>query len=203
VCIVRASRIPDARTLARTLADAGLPIVEFSLTTHGALQAIEAASTVDTAIIGAGTVLTTEDARRVIDAGARYLITPGVRPEVAEVAARAGIPTILGALTPTEVLEAYELGSVAVKVFPAHRMGPGYFRDLSNGPYPDIPLLASGGINAENAADYLRSGAVAVAAGSSVVPAAAVEQGDWPSIAAKAAAFTKALRSTESTHGQA
>lgn len=193
LCIVRAAEIADGRRLGATLADAGLPIVEYSLTSGRALEAIEAASTVDGVVVGAGTVLTADDAHRVIDAGARYLVTPGLRPEVAETAARSGVPVVLGALTPTEVYQAFELGSVAVKVFPAHRMGPGYFRDLNFGPYPDVPLLASGGVNAENAAEYLCAGAVAVTAGSSVVSATAVQRGDWAAIATKAEAFVKAL----------
>ena len=192
LCIIRAPAIPDPAGLAATLVGAGLPIVEFALTTPGAPALIERASTVDGLLLGAGTVLTTADARDAIAAGARFLITPGLRPEVAAEAARQGVPVVLGALTPTEVATALDLGTTAVKVFPAARLGPAYFRDLL-GPYPGAPLVATGGVTAANAPDYLVAGAVAVTAGSGVVDPALAVESRFAEIAAKAREFVAAV----------
>ncbi|RZS43559.1 2-dehydro-3-deoxyphosphogluconate aldolase/(4S)-4-hydroxy-2-oxoglutarate aldolase [Herbihabitans rhizosphaerae] len=169
LCIVRAPAVPDPVGLTGTLVDAGLPMIEIAFTTPNAPRVIEQASTVDGALIGAGTVMTAAMARDAVNAGARYLLTPGLRDDVAEEAERLGIPVVLGAFTPTEVADAMDIGAAAVKVFPAARLGPAYFRDL-RGPYPDVPLVASGGVNAGNAAAYLAAGAIAVTAGSGVVP---------------------------------
>ena len=100
---------------------------------------------------------------------------------MAEVAHEAGVPIVLGALTPTEVAQALDLGTAAVKIFPAKAFGPGYFKDL-RGPYPGLPLVASGGVNAGNAADFLAQGALAVCAGTDVVPPDVVAAGDWAEI---------------------
>ena len=168
LCIIRAPAIPDPAGLARTLVEAGLPIVEFTLTTPDAPRLIERASKVDGLLLGAGTVLSAQDARDAINAGATFLVTPGLRPGVAEEAARQRVPVVLGAMTPTEVGTAVDLGATAVKVFPAARLGPEYMGDL-HGPYPDVPLVATGGLNTGNVAAYLAAGALAVAAGSGVV----------------------------------
>ncbi|HEV7651448.1 MAG TPA: bifunctional 4-hydroxy-2-oxoglutarate aldolase/2-dehydro-3-deoxy-phosphogluconate aldolase [Actinophytocola sp.] len=192
LCIIRAQAIPDPAGLAATLVDAGLPIVEFALTTPGAPALIARASTVDGLLLGAGTVLTVADARDAISAGARFLITPGLRPEVAEEARRQGVPVVLGAMTPTEVATALDLGATAVKVFPAARLGPAYLRDL-HGPYPHAPLVATGGVTAANARDYLAAGALAVTAGSGVVGPALAAESRFAEIAASAREFVAAL----------
>lgn len=192
LCIVRAPVIPDPAGLAATLVAAGLPILEFALTTPDAPRLIAEASTVDGIIIGAGTVMTTQNARDAIDAGARFLLTPGLRPEVAEEANRQGVPIVLGAMTPTEVATAVDLGATAVKVFPAARLGPAYFSDL-HGPYPDTKLVATGGLNAGNAAEYLAAGAIAVTAGSGVVGAALAAESRFDEIHQRATEFVNAV----------
>jgi len=196
--VVRADDIPDAAALCAALVSGGIRTVELTFTTPGVLRHLAAATaTSDStgAIVGAGTVLTATDAQAAIDAGAAFLVTPGLRPEVAEVAVRHGIPIFPGALTPTEVAAAMDLGAAAVKIFPAGRFGPPYLKDL-RGPYPNIPLLPSGGINEDNAADYLAAGALAVCAGTSVVPPAAVVAGDWADIRSRATRFTAAISIT-------
>ncbi|MPZ79904.1 MAG: bifunctional 4-hydroxy-2-oxoglutarate aldolase/2-dehydro-3-deoxy-phosphogluconate aldolase [Actinophytocola sp.] len=195
LCIIRAPAIPDPAGLAATLVDAGLPIVEFALTTPDAPRLIERASTVEGLILGAGTVLTDQDARDAISAGATFLLTPGLRPSVAEEARRQNVPLILGAMTPTEVATAMDLGAAAVKVFPAARLGPAYFGDL-HGPYPDIPLVATGGITTANAADFLAGGALAVTAGSGVVGPALAAESRLAEIAERAKEFVAAVAAT-------
>ena len=189
--VVRAPRIPDAVELCHALAAGGLRTVELTFTTPGVLDHVAKAAAAGIPL-GVGTVMTAEQARSAIDAGARFLVTPGLRPEVAKVATDAGVPIFLGAFTPTEVAMAVDLGSAAVKIFPAGRLGPKYLSDL-HGPYPDVELLPSGGVSADNAADYLAAGALAVCAGTSVVPPDVVAAGAWSEITERAAAFAAAL----------
>jgi 2-dehydro-3-deoxyphosphogluconate aldolase / (4S)-4-hydroxy-2-oxoglutarate aldolase len=193
LCIVRAPAIPDPVGLARALVDAGLPLVEFPLTTPDATRLIATASTVDGVIMGAGTVLSVQQARDAIAAGARFLLTPGIQLAVAEEAARQGVPVVLGAMTPTEVATAMAAGSTAVKLFPAARLGPGYVKDLL-GPYPDAALVVSGGITAGNAADYLAAGAIAATAGSGVVSPELAAGSRFAEIRLRAAEFVAAVR---------
>ncbi|WP_432514525.1 bifunctional 4-hydroxy-2-oxoglutarate aldolase/2-dehydro-3-deoxy-phosphogluconate aldolase [Kineococcus sp. SYSU DK001] len=194
VCVVRAPVVPDPVALCEALAAGGIRTVELTWTTPGALDLLRSAAdaVAPGTTLGIGTVLTADDARAAIDAGARFLVTPGLRPAVAEVARAAGIPFLQGALTPTEVLQAHETGATAVKVFPASAFGPAYLRDL-HGPYPDLPLVPSGGITARNAAEFLSAGAAAVTAGTGVVPPDVVAAGDWAQITARATEFTGGL----------
>ncbi|MET9178456.1 bifunctional 4-hydroxy-2-oxoglutarate aldolase/2-dehydro-3-deoxy-phosphogluconate aldolase [Kitasatospora aureofaciens] len=190
IAVVRAPRIPDAAALCSALAEGGIRFTEFTCTTPDVTGHLTRASASGWRV-GVGTVLTAEQAERGIDAGASFLVTPGCRPEVAQAARARGVPVVLGALTPTEVARAVDLGAAAVKIFPARSFGPGYFKDL-RGPYPDVPLVASGGVNAGNAAEFLAQGALAVCAGTDVVPPAAVEAGDWAEITRRAREFTRA-----------
>lgn len=192
LCIIRAPEIPDPVGLARTLVEAGIPIVEFALTTPDAPRLIEQAAAVEGMVLGAGTVMSAQDARDAINAGATFLLTPGLRPAVAEEAVRQGVPVVLGAMTPTEVATAVDLGATAVKVFPAARLGPAYFGDL-HGPCPDVPLVATGGLTAENAGAFLRGGAVAVTAGSGVVGPKLAAESRFDEISARAREFLAAL----------
>jgi 2-dehydro-3-deoxyphosphogluconate aldolase/(4S)-4-hydroxy-2-oxoglutarate aldolase len=192
LCILRAPTIPDPVGLTRTLVEAGLPIVEFAFTTPNAAALIEQSSTVDGVILGAGTVMTAAQARDAISAGARFLLTPGIRAEVAAEAARHGVPVVLGAMTPTEVALAVDAGSAAVKVFPAGRLGSRYIKDLL-GPYPDVPLVVSGGITAGNAAEYLAAGAIAATAGSGVVSPTLAAESRFAEIRVRAAEFVAAV----------
>ncbi|UGT46000.1 bifunctional 4-hydroxy-2-oxoglutarate aldolase/2-dehydro-3-deoxy-phosphogluconate aldolase [Nocardia yamanashiensis] len=190
--VVRAPEIPDPVALADVLAGAGIRAVELTFTTPGVLDCLREVSAAGRAVIGAGTVLSREQAEAAIDAGARFLVTPGVTAPVAAVAAQHDIPVVMGAFTPTEVMRALDLGAAAVKIFPARALGPGYLKDL-RGPFPGVRLIPSGGVNAGNAAEFLAHGAVAVTAGTDVVPPASVAAGDWPEIAARAAAFVSSL----------
>ncbi|MBB6405482.1 bifunctional 4-hydroxy-2-oxoglutarate aldolase/2-dehydro-3-deoxy-phosphogluconate aldolase [Arthrobacter sp. AZCC_0090] len=196
LAVVRAPLIPDAAGLCLALADGGIRSVELTFTTPDVLKHVRRAAETASqhgAAVGIGTVMTAEQAKAAIDAGAQFLVTPGLRPEVAAVAAAAGIPFSLGAMTPTEVAVALDLGSAAVKIFPARQLGPAYLKDLQ-GPYPGIRLLPSGGIDASNAKGYLDAGAAAVCCGTSVVPPAAVASGNWADISARASAFTATLK---------
>jgi len=191
LAVVRAPEIPDPVALSNALAQSGIRAVELTFTTPGVLDYLTAAASSD-AVLGMGTVCTGDQAKAAIDAGAQFLVTPGIRPEVAKVGSDSDVPVIMGALTPTEVLAALDLGAAAVKIFPASAFGPRYFKDL-RGPFPAVALIPSGGVNAGNAAEFLTYGAVAVTAGTDVVSPQAVASGDWSDIASRAAAFVQAL----------
>jgi 2-dehydro-3-deoxyphosphogluconate aldolase/(4S)-4-hydroxy-2-oxoglutarate aldolase len=191
LAVVRAPAIPDAAELCRALVDGGIRCVELTFTTPGVLAHLRRAAGV--CRVGVGTVLSAGDAEAAIDAGAEFLVTPGIRPEVAAVARERAVPVLMGALTPSEVLTALDLGAAAVKIFPASAFGPGYLRDLQ-GPLPGVPLVPSGGINAENAPEFLAHGALAVCAGTGVVPPDAVAAGNWAEITRRARDFVTPLK---------
>jgi 2-dehydro-3-deoxyphosphogluconate aldolase/(4S)-4-hydroxy-2-oxoglutarate aldolase len=191
VAVIRAPRIADARGLAETLAGAGIHCIEFTFTTDGVLEAIEKA-TPSGALVGAGTVTTPEQARDAIAAGARFVVSPALLPEVAPPCRDAGVPFFLAALTPTEVAAAARTGAEAVKLFPASLGGPGYLKDLL-GPFPGTRFIPSGGVDESNARAFLDAGAVAVFAGSRLSPGELVASGDHAEIARRAESFVRAL----------
>lgn len=192
IAVVRARSIPDPAAIADAFAAGGIRCVEFTYTIPEVEKVILAAADgARQAVIGAGTVLREDQARRAIDAGAEFLVSPALRPELVAVAG--GRPVFMGALTPTEVVAAIEAGAVAVKLFPASIGGPGYLRAL-RGPFPDVPFVPSGGVDERTVADYLAAGAVAVYAGSSIAPVDAIEAGDTDRITALASAFSEMVR---------
>ena len=184
IVVVRAEHVPDAGALTNALVAGGIRTVEFTFTTPNVERLLqEAVAAAPDAVVGVGTVLTARQAESAIAAGAQFLVTPGILPDVAAVARNAGVPFLLGAFTPSEVMAALDLGSEAVKIFPADTAGPRHFAHLL-GPLPGTRLVGSGGIDASNAKAFLDRGAFAVTAGSSVVSAAAVHSADWEGITA-------------------
>jgi 2-dehydro-3-deoxyphosphogluconate aldolase/(4S)-4-hydroxy-2-oxoglutarate aldolase len=151
------------------LSEAGISCLEVTFTTPRATDALERlrARLPGSAALGAGTVLDAGQAREALAAGATFLVTPAPCPDVVAEAVRRGVPVLPGAFTPGEILACWRAGAGAVKVFPAATGGPGHVRDL-RGPFPDIPLVPTGGIGLEDAAGYLAAGAIAVGLGSSL-----------------------------------
>lgn len=191
VAVIRGERVADAAGLAETLADAGIRTVEFTFTIPDVLAAIEGAAA-SPALVGAGTVRDERQARDALSAGAQFLVSPACVPEVARVAAEAGVPVFLGALTPTEVDAAVKAGTSAVKLFPAGLGGPPYLRDL-RGPFPHVDFVPSGGVTEGNARAFLDAGAIAVYAGSSLAPPELVAAGNHDEIGRRAHSFVAAL----------
>lgn len=195
--VVRAPALDDARDLCAALVAGGIHVIELTFTTPDLPRHLERAASGDTgAVVGAGTVQTAAQARTAVDAGAAFLVTPGQGPEAAAIVAAAhdaGIPIVLGSFTPSEVMTALALGADAVKIFPAHHLGPKYLKDL-NGPFPGVPLVPSGGINTINARAFLDAGALAVSAGTDVVSPADVAAASWSQITSNAKSFCAALR---------
>jgi 2-dehydro-3-deoxyphosphogluconate aldolase/(4S)-4-hydroxy-2-oxoglutarate aldolase len=176
--IIPSVRVPsaeDARFVAETLSQGGIPIAEIATTVPGALRVIsELAKSAPEMIVGAGSVLDAETARRCLDAGAKFLTTDGLVPEVVEYANLEDVVVFPGALTPTEVIAAWRAGSDFVKVVPCAAIGGDkYFRALKT-PLAQIPLIAAGGVNQQTAAGYLSAGAVAVGIGEALIPWEAV-----------------------------
>jgi 2-dehydro-3-deoxyphosphogluconate aldolase / (4S)-4-hydroxy-2-oxoglutarate aldolase len=155
----------------------GVRAFEVTLNSPSAFEAIGAlvrefgeteggeAPATDRLLVGGGTVLDIEGARRAVDAGARFLVSPHTDPALIEWAARRGIPSFPGAFTPTEILAAWRAGASAVKLFPASAVGPAFVREF-RGPFRDIPLIPTGGVTIDTAPEFIRSGALAIGVGS-------------------------------------
>lgn len=191
IAVVRAQRVPDPAGVAEAFATSGIRCVEFTFTIPGVLDVIRrAVEGAETAIVGAGTVMDDGQASAAVLAGARFVVSPVLRPSL--VTSSGGVPVFLGAFTPTEAVAAMEAGATAVKLFPAATVGPTFVRAL-RGPLPDVPLIPSGGVTDDTAGEYLAAGAVAVYAGSSIAPVDAIESGDLDRITSLARAFTEAL----------
>lgn len=198
VPVVRLEDLSAATDVARALTQGGVPVVEFTLTNPDAIEAVRAVRAAEPDVMtGVGTVLDGESARLAILAGAQYLVTPTLVPDVIATGLRYSIPTFCGALTPTEVLSAWEAGAACVKIFPASAFGPAYIKALG-GPLPHIRMMPSGGVSVDNTADFIRAGSVAVSAGGDLVGADPVRHQQWDTITQRAAAFVQAVRGARS-----
>lgn len=195
IAIVRLEDLTAAVEVARALARGGVRAIEYTFTNPAAGRAIEAAAAAlgDEAIVGAGSVLDAETARTAILAGARFVVTPIVALPVIACCNRYGVPTTIGALTPTEIVTAWEAGATFVKVFPASAGGPRYLKDV-RGPLPQVKLIPTGGVGAENAGDFIRAGASAVAVGGNLVDPALVRDGRWDELEERARALVEVVR---------
>ncbi|MFD5476516.1 bifunctional 4-hydroxy-2-oxoglutarate aldolase/2-dehydro-3-deoxy-phosphogluconate aldolase [Streptomyces hawaiiensis] len=167
MAILRSADASGLPAVARALANAGITCLEVTLTTAGALDALARirADLGPGVAVGAGTVITGDQARDALAAGAEFLVAPVVDTAVVRNAADRGIPCYPGAWTPTEVSQAWRAGAAAVKLFPANTGGPGHLRQL-RAPLPEIPLVAVGGVGIDEARHYLDAGACAVGIGS-------------------------------------
>ena len=177
------------------VAKGGVKPIEVTMTVPGAIDAIKEFKSIvkDEVLVGAGTVLDPETARAVILAGAEFVVSPTLNLEVIEVCRRYSKIVIPGTFTPTEILTAWEAGADIVKVFPATVGGPQYFRDIK-GPLPQIRLMPTGGVNLENTPDFIRAGAVAVAAATSLVDKKAVSERNFDLITETAKKFVEAVK---------
>jgi len=193
IALIRADSSDGLIECARALAAGGLTSIEMTMTTPGAIRLLEKASAeLPDFLFGLGTVLDAETARAGILAGAKFIVTPALRPDVIELCHRYSTPVFGGALTPTEIVRTWEAGVDAVKIFPAEFFGPAYIKSIK-APFPQIDFVPTGGVNEKNVADFIKAGATATAAGSSLVEAKAFKEKNWPAITAKAKAFVDAV----------
>jgi 2-dehydro-3-deoxyphosphogluconate aldolase / (4S)-4-hydroxy-2-oxoglutarate aldolase len=190
--IVRSDSYDHATAAADTLLSAGLTTVEFSLTTPFALEAVTTLvrEVGDEAVIGAGTVLDAASARMAVDAGARFLVSPSLDPEVIRTGHRYGLPVFPGVATPTEMVRALELGADALKLFPASAHSPRWVKDV-RAALPQAALLPTGGVTVAEAPDWIAAGAVACGMGS------ALSEGDRDVVAKRAAELLARLQDVD------
>ena len=195
VAIVRLNDYSAAVDLVGALLEGGIDVVEFTYTNPRAGQAVEAVKAAwgDRVLAGAGTVLDPETARVAIIQGSDFIVTPTVQVDTIQLCQRYSIPTVIGAFTPTEIITAWEAGATFVKVFPASAVGARYLKDVS-GPLPQVRLIPTGGVSAENAGDFIKAGARAVALGSNLVDEKSVSAGDWATITGRAQAAVAAVK---------
>ena len=195
VPIIRASSADVVVPIAEALLQAGLPVVEITMTVPKAIEAIGAVAKrfLGTVLVGAGTVTDAETARRAVEAGAEFIVTPCLVPEVIEAAHRAGVAVLPGALTPSEVFEAFRLGGDLVKVFPVQSVGGAAYVRALRGPFPDIPLVPTGGVTLDNIGELFQAGAAAVGVGSELISKDALARHDYAAIGALAKQFLAAI----------
>jgi len=195
VSIVRVEGPEEAIKIAKAIKEGGVNVIEVSMVTPGALDAIQTTSRElgDEVLTGVGTVLDPETARAAILAGAEFVIGPTLNEGVIKVCKRYSKISIPGALTPTEILTAWEMGADIVKVFPAGLVGPGYFKDVLS-PLPQVRLLPTGGVSLSNAGEFIKAGAVAVAVGSALVDRRAVAEGRFDIITDNARKFSEVVK---------
>ncbi|MFB6127557.1 MAG: bifunctional 4-hydroxy-2-oxoglutarate aldolase/2-dehydro-3-deoxy-phosphogluconate aldolase [Halolamina sp.] len=188
---------PDALVETVTaLQDGGVSAVELTADSSGVTEMLEEldATFGDDVLVGAGTVLDGETARATLLAGAEFVVSPSLHHDVVDVANRYGAPVAPGVMTPTEAITAYEAGADLVKVFPAKTVGPDHLAAMK-GPLGQVPMMPTGGIDADNVADYVAAGADVVGAGSGLVPGDAVANGDYDRITETATSFVAAFES--------
>lgn len=190
VAIVRLDDLSIAQDLTAALVAGGIRAIEFTLTNPDAVTTIgKIRQTVDdTVAIGAGSVVTVEQVQAIADAGGQFIVSPVTKPDVIQACVDLDLPTMPGALTPTEIQMAWELGASVVKVFPAHQFSIGYIKDV-RAPLPHLRLLPTGGVTVDNIRAYLDAGSFGVGIGSSLVNKANVANHDWAALTQLAQQF--------------
>ncbi|HEX9348341.1 MAG TPA: bifunctional 4-hydroxy-2-oxoglutarate aldolase/2-dehydro-3-deoxy-phosphogluconate aldolase [Gemmatimonadales bacterium] len=195
IAVVRLLETADLRAAARALAAGGVDVIEVTLTTPGALDAIaRLSSNAHQSLVGAGTVLDEGSARDVVAAGARFVVSPTLERGVIRVCSDLNVPCIPGALTPTELLDAWRAGAgpALIKLFPASAVGPRYLREVL-APLPFLRVVPSGGVSLENAGEWIRAGAAAVSVGSALVSAELIRDSAWAELTRRARALVDAV----------
>src|SRR5437764_2774916 len=198
VPVIRAASAKKALAAADAVAAGGITILEVTMTVPGALDAIRqlVKNLGNEVLVGAGTVLDADAARQCFEAGAEFLVTPGFDLATVKAANEAGKVIMAGALTPTEIIAAWKGGADFIKIFPASAVGgPSYLKAL-RGPLPQIPLVPTGGVNLNTAAEFIRAGAAALGIGGELVSAAALNSGDTAQITELARKYLAIVQET-------
>jgi 2-dehydro-3-deoxyphosphogluconate aldolase/(4S)-4-hydroxy-2-oxoglutarate aldolase len=200
---IRTSSAEDGRFAAEAIAQGGIPIVEITMTVPKAIDVIaDLVRNFPNLIVGGGTVLDLEAGRRCIDAGAAFLTGPGLDLKIVEFAIKENILIIAGAMTPSEVITAWHAGSELVKVFPCAPIGgPAYIKAL-RGPFPQVPMIAAGGVNQETAADFILAGAAVLGIGGRLVSKTAIENRQPEQISELARRFLRIVKTARNKSAQ-
>jgi 2-dehydro-3-deoxyphosphogluconate aldolase / (4S)-4-hydroxy-2-oxoglutarate aldolase len=196
---IRLFSAEDALFAAEAVSDSGIPIAEVTMTIPGAIEVISRlASTRPELIVGAGSIIDVETARRCLDAGARFLTSPGFGIQVVEFAVKNDVVVFPGALTPSEIMAAWNAGADFVKVFPCSLLGGASYIKALKSPFPNVPLIASGGVTQGNVADYILAGAAAVGIGRDLINPEAVQRRERDWIRELAGRFLKTVKHARS-----
>jgi 2-dehydro-3-deoxyphosphogluconate aldolase/(4S)-4-hydroxy-2-oxoglutarate aldolase len=201
VPVVRASSAEQAISIAELIREGGIPILEITMTVPGAISAIAELSKRygDEVLVGAGTVLDAETARSCIAAGAQFIISPALNIQTIELCKLQRIAIFPGALTPTEVVTAWDAGADAVKVFPCSAMGGASYLRALKAPLPEIKLVPTGGVSLATAKDFIAAGAWSLGVGADLVNLKAMKEGDGASIVTAARNYVAAVREARAT----
>jgi 2-dehydro-3-deoxyphosphogluconate aldolase/(4S)-4-hydroxy-2-oxoglutarate aldolase len=196
VPIIRTDNPEAAVRVAGAIRDGGAPLLEITMTVPGALDIIKEIVDAfgDTVLVGAGTILDGETARMAILAGAAFIVAPTLNVATIRLCRRYSRIIMPGALTPTEILQAWEQGADFVKVFPADALGGAAYIKAVKAPLPQIDMIPTGGVDIDTAADFIRAGASAVGVGSALIDKQIVAAGDWDRLAEKTGEFLKIIR---------
>jgi 2-dehydro-3-deoxyphosphogluconate aldolase/(4S)-4-hydroxy-2-oxoglutarate aldolase len=192
VAVIRADSSAQLLNICTALADGGVTGMEITMTTPNALEAIKEVTTAlgSRIYMGVGSVIDATTARLAILAGAEFVVTPITKEEIIRCCNRYSKPIVCGAYTPTEALNAYELGADFIKIFPADGLGPNYIKAIK-APMPQLQIIPTGGVDVNTCADFIKAGCAAVAAGSSLLKKDLVEKQDWKGLSALAAQFVE------------
>lgn len=201
VPVVRATSADEAMHAIDAIKEGGVDVLEITMTVPGAIRVIEkvAERYQKDAIVGAGTVLDAETARACILAGAKFIVSPSLNPDTIALCRRYSVPVMPGALTPTEVVSAWQAGADMVKVFPCSALGGASYLKALKAPLPQIELIPTGGVSLKTAADFLKAGASALGVGNDLVDAAAMKAGNFAELTSRARAFVDAVRDARSS----
>ena len=195
VPVVRAATVSEATRAVEAISAGGIPIVEITMTVPNAISLIRqvAGSFGASLLVGAGTITTAEQAKSSIDAGAKFIVSPGLSVPVLAVAQACEVLAIPGALTPTEIMHAQDNGAKVIKIFPCDNVGgPKYLKALK-GPFPNLALLPTGGVSASNAAEFIAAGAFALGVGGELVNRTALREGNSSRITEAARELVRAV----------
>jgi len=200
IAVVRTRNAAQVPPMCDALVAGGVIAIEITMTTPNALEAIRAmaARLGERAVVGVGTVLDAATCRAAIAAGAEFVVTPVLRPDVAAVARESGRPVMLGAYTPTEAQLAHEAGADFIKIFPADTLGPGFIKNLL-APLPHLRIVPTGGVTQANIADFLRAGCAAVGVGSPLMTPRILAEENWAELTRQAAQFVQLARAARGT----
>jgi 2-dehydro-3-deoxyphosphogluconate aldolase/(4S)-4-hydroxy-2-oxoglutarate aldolase len=196
---IRTTSEEDAHFAANTVARAGIPIVEVTMTVPNALVVIaHLARNVPDLLVGGGTIFDVQTARRCVDAGARFITSPGLDRSVVEFALKEGVVAMPGALTPTEVTEARQAGADLIKIFPCAQVGGPTYLHALKAPFPDVHFVAAGGVNQQTVAAFIAAGAAAIGVGNELIPKKSVQHRDAHWITELARRFLSAVHEARS-----
>ncbi len=201
VPVVRASSAKLARKAVDAVCFGGIPIAEITMTVPDGASLIQELVTEigDEVLVGAGTVLDIETAQRCVDAGAQFVISPGYDSSLVSFVRSKGMLMISGALTPTEIMAACKAGSDIVKIFPCGELGGARYLRALRGPFPDVPMIPTGGVNLQTAADFIAAGAIALGVGGDLVSTALLKSGDFHSLSENARRYVETVAEARAT----